>query len=377
MWWICAIVVRGNFLMIPKQQFTTLFTYNILQSLEEDHDISVMEKVDDMYIFKTDVIKPWYHDMFEIETIQIYETMEMGQMPLFNPPSINSPWYLERISNHNLENHEEFSLTQPHSCITRDNLIVNTYIIDTGIDIHHHEFEGRAKWGFNASGDHLNKDMNGHGTHVAGLVGSKSYGVCKDAHLIAVKVLGKDGSGSTSGVIQGINWALKDHLRQQKLKSNSGKIVKSLINMSLGGGKSRILNKVLTKCSELGMFIGVAAGNESQDSCNVSPASADKIFTIMASDKHDDRAWFSNYGDCADLYSPGVDIISTFPNNQHRSLSGTSFSSPLFVGVMHHYLDMYDLEFEDLKKQILEDSSKGVIKDYFYGSKTDLIYLHR
>jgi cerevisin len=257
-------------------------------------------------------------------------------------------------------------------------LSIDTYIVDTGIDITHPEFEGRATWGSNFA-DSKDTDCNNHGTHVSGLVGSLSYGVCTDANLIAVKVLDCNGSGSTSSVIKGIEWAFNSHLQKSK-NDTGGKTVKSIINMSLGGGYSRALNKALeTTVRNNNFYVVVAAGNENEDACNASPASSKSILTVMASDMDDNRAWFSNWGKCANIYAPGVNVLSTIPNNQFASYSGTSMASPVTAGVLNHYLDMFpSYNMKQIMEAISKYSSHNVIQG---GSKpstvSNLIYLSR
>jgi cerevisin len=255
-------------------------------------------------------------------------------------------------------------------------LRIDTYIVDTGIDVEHSQFGGRAVWGNNFV-DSTDTDCNNHGTHVAGLIGSKEYGVCKDANLYAVKVLDCNGSGSLSGVIKGIEWVYKTHVTRTKTLS---KKIKSIINMSLGGGFSRALNKAI----EYGVknnddfYVVVAAGNEDEDACNGSPSSVKSIFTVMASDKDDNRAWFSNWGSCADIYSPGVNVLSTIPNGKTAVYSGTSMASPILAGVLNHYVDMYsDLNMLEIKEKVLSMSTKNAISGKKKSTVSDLIYLER
>lgn len=215
---------------------------------------------------------------------------------------------------------------------------VKVYIIDTGIRITHQEFGGRAIWGTNQTGDGNNTDCGGHGTHVAGTVGSSTYGVAKSVKLVAVKVLGCNGSGSNSGIIAGINWAV----------SNKGSAT-AIANMSLGGGRDQASNDAVNTAVNKGLFIAVAAGNENQDACNVSPASAEKALTVGATTRSDRRAdpndWGytqagsplgSNYGSCVDLFAPGTGITSTLSTGDTAvsgaTWNGTSMATPHVAG---------------------------------------------
>jgi cerevisin len=282
------------------------------------------------------------------------------------------PWHLGRITNRNLPLDKTFPYDK---CNTNKDIDVHTYVIDTGIDIDHPEFEGRATWLANFV-DSDDTDCQSHGTHCAGLIGSKTYGVCKDANLFAVKVLDCGGSGSTSSVISGINYAFRRHLEQDKI--SNGK-VRSIVSMSLGGGFSYALNKaVLATTTNDHFYFAAAAGNENSDSCKTSPASVKEIFTVMASDRNDNRAWFSNWGKCADIYSPGVEITSTIPDGKTAVYSGTSMACPVLVGVLTHYINMYpELNMKELKQKVLADSTKDTIIGSKKQTNNLLVFLHR
>ncbi len=188
---------------------------------------------------------------------------------------------------------------------------VDVYVIDTGININHVEFEGRAHWGKTIPNNDVDEDGNGHGTHCAGTIASRKYGVAKAANVIAVKVLGSNGSGTMSDVVGGVVWAATE--AQAKAKAaleefqKTGKTAHkgSVANMSLGGGKSRALDDTVNKAVDAGMHFAVAAGNDNRDACNNSPAAAEKAVTVGASTIADERAYFSNHGPCVDVFAPG------------------------------------------------------------------------
>ncbi|KAJ3277960.1 subtilisin-like serine protease [Borealophlyctis nickersoniae] len=204
---------------------------------------------------------------------------------------------------------------------------VDAYVIDTGIEVSHPQFEGRARWGgVFASGDMTQRDGNGHGTHVAGTIGSKSFGVAKRVNLIAVKVLGSDGSGSNSDVIRGINFVA------QQARS-SGR--KSVANMSLGGGKSSAVEQAAQALLDAGVALAVAAGNTAnEDACNGSPSGLRSAYTVAASDINSRFASFSDIGSCVDIIAPGVNIKSTWINGGTNTISGTSMATPHTTGVL-------------------------------------------
>jgi subtilisin family serine protease len=200
------------------------------------------------------------------------------------------------------------------------------YVIDTGIYTSHSEFEGRATFLANYAGDGQNSDGNGHGTHVAGTIGSKTYGVAKKTRLYAVKVLDAEGSGTNSGVIAGINFVAND----AKTRSCPNGAV---ANMSLGGNKSTAVNSAAANAVTAGVFMAVAAGNEGANAANYSPASEPTVFTVGATDSTDRIASFSNYGSVVDILAPGVSILSTWTNGRTNSISGTSMASPHIAGL--------------------------------------------
>lgn len=357
--------------------------------IAQDHNLELLAKFSDVTFYTTthdnlmkykSTLSEFYHIEEDMEITLNNQELELQlgpktnnnlQVDFLNKTDLITaplPWHLGRITNRNLPLNESFPYDK---CHTNKDIDIHTYVIDTGIDIHHPEFEGRATWLANFA-DSDDTDCQNHGTHCAGLIGSKTYGVCKDAKLFAVKVLDCEGRGSTSSVISGINYAFKRHLQQDKK-------VRSIVSMSLGGGFSYALNKaVLITTKDEHFYFVAAAGNENSDACKTSPASVKEIFTVMASDRNDNRAWFSNWGKCADIYSPGVDITSTIPNGKIAVYSGTSMACPVLVGVLNHYINQNpELAMKDLKEKVLNDATK----DHIIGDKKQtnnlLVYLRR
>jgi len=211
---------------------------------------------------------------------------------------------------------------------------VDVYIVDTGIYLEHNDWVGRATWGFN-SADTINQDCNGHGTHVAGTAAGSSYGVAKNASLIAVKVLGCGGSGSWAGVISGIQYVADQ-------RTITGR--PSVANLSLGGGFQAAVNAAVDAAVQAGVVMVIAAGNNNGDACQTSPASADLALTVGATDigsdpsgaSKDIRSFFSNYGSCTDVFAPGSLITSAYIGNPDASniLSGTSMAAPHIAGIV-------------------------------------------
>ena len=212
---------------------------------------------------------------------------------------------------------------------------VTAYVIDTGIHLSHSDFGGRAVTGFDAVDGGPAEDCNGHGTHVAGTVGGTTYGVAKDVTLVAVRVLGCDGSGTTSGVIAGIDWVTGDH--------DAGE--SAVANMSLGGSASAALDAAVNRSIADGVGYAVAAGNGNaggvaQDACKSSPARVPAAMTIGATDKTDRKASWSNHGKCVDWFAPGVGITSAWYSGDTaaNTISGTSMATPHTAGVAALYL---------------------------------------
>ncbi|HEY1011507.1 MAG TPA: S8 family peptidase [Herpetosiphonaceae bacterium] len=227
------------------------------------------------------------------------------------------PWGLDRIDQKflPLSGSYTYNTTAPG---------VTAYIIDTGIAVTHPEFGGRAANVFNSAGGQAD-DCNGHGTHVAGIVGARTYGVAKAVKLRGVKVLNCAGSGTTAGIIAALDW----------VRANAAK--PAVANMSLGGGFSSALNAAVTNLSNSGVFVAVAVGNSASNACNYSPASAAAAYAVAATDKTDKAAATSNYGSCVDIYAPGVGIKSTWLNGGAQVLTGSSMASPHAAGVAALY----------------------------------------
>ena len=234
------------------------------------------------------------------------------------------PYGLDRIDQVNLP----LSSTYTYSW---DGDGVNVYVFDTGIQTKHSEFGGRAKATYDSfrkrSSKSFGQDCHGHGTHVAGIIGGKTYGVAKDATLHAIRVLDCNGQGSWSRLIAAMDW-VADHADKP-----------AVANMSLSGGGSLLVDNAIENLVDSGVVVVVAAGNKNADACKYSPARAPEALTIAASNSNDDRASFSNYGSCVDMYAPGTNIRSAWLNGSNTTASGTSMASPHVAGVAALYLE--------------------------------------
>ncbi len=234
-----------------------------------------------------------------------------------NPPS----WGLDRIDQRNLP--LDNSYTYPSTASS-----VHAYIIDTGIRFTHQDFQGRAVSGRDTvDNDNDATDCNGHGTHVSGTVGGASYGVAKGVTLVGVRVLNCQGSGTTAGVVAGIDWVTANAIKP------------AVANMSLGGGVDATLDSAVQNSIASGVTYAVAAGNgdqfgNPQNACNSSPARVPAAITVGATQSNDQKASFSNYGTCLDIFAPGVSITSAWNTSDTatNTISGTSMATPHVTG---------------------------------------------
>ncbi|MFE3519756.1 S8 family peptidase [Streptomyces sp. NPDC059166] len=241
---------------------------------------------------------------------------------------------------------------------------VTAYILDTGIEAAHSEFGGRVGPGYDAIGDGRDgEDCNGHGTHVAGTVAGATYGVAPGASLVPVRVLDCEGSGTWAGIIAGLDWIAQNAEQP------------AVANASLGGPASQAVDDAFNALAEEGTLPVVAAGNENQDACDVSPARADGVLATGASDKQDRQATFSNWGTCVGLYAPGVDIVSAKLGGGSTTLSGTSMASPHVAGVAALYKEQNpDATPQQVADQLAADATPDVLTGLGAGSPDRLLY---
>lgn len=241
---------------------------------------------------------------------------------------------------------------------------VHAYIVDTGVKANHREFSGRIGNGYSTISGGTD-DCNGHGTHVAGTIAGSTYGVAKKATIHPVRVLGCEGSGSTSGVISGIEWV-----------ANNAQFP-AVANMSLGGSKLQSINDAVAKAIKKGIVFVVAAGNSSSDACNDSPASTPEAITVAASDKNDVSATFTSHGRCVDVYAPGVSITSAgiSGDSSTATMSGTSMASPHTAGTVALLLSQSpNASPTTIASQLINNATRGVITSVPSGTPNLFIY---
>ena len=271
------------------------------------------------------------------------------------------PWGLDRID-------QRFQPLSNSYSYYASGAGVNAYVIDTGIDYTHPQFGSRAYIGTDTTGGN-GFDCNGHGTHVAGTIGSATYGVAKNVRMFGVRVLNCGGSGTWSGVINGINWVTW-HRTYGPFRNSP-----AVANMSLGGGANLAVDLAVRNSIRARITYTIAAGNSNSDAWHFSPARVTEAITVGATDRYDWRAGFSNYGSALDLFAPGVDVVSTLPYNRIGSLSGTSMAAPHAAGVAALYLQSNPwAQPSTVNWALASNATHGVVVNAGWGSPNRLLF---
>jgi subtilisin family serine protease len=244
---------------------------------------------------------------------------------------------------------------------------VDVYLLDSGISTSHNEFQGRASCSLNVVDQTTTRcpDGTGHGTHVAGIIGGRTYGVAPSVQLKSVKVLDNNGDGYSSWVMEGL-----EHVIQQAgSSSNNNKPI--VVNLSLGAHNSDALNQAVDAAAAAGVVFVASAGNDGINACRKAPAGSKLAITVGSISNDDTVDSFSNYGECVDIFAPGSNIesASAANDNQSRFMTGTSQAAPHVAGVAALLLEQNpNLSTQDVWEKMKNDATNSAISMGFFSN---------
>jgi oryzin len=250
------------------------------------------------------------------------------------------------------------------------------YVIDTGIRTTHAEFSSpngptsRATWGINYIDGSADTDENGHGTHCAGTIGGSTKGIAPLTELVAVKVFDANGNGPWSGVLAGLDWAVRH-------ATANGRVGRAVVNMSLGGSRWSVIEDAVTAAVRAGVAVVVAAGNAGQPVNTTSPAACPDAITVGAIDDGDVRPYWSNWGAGLDFFAPGAEIESAWIEDDHAyaSESGTSMAAPHVTGLVAYLMEQFGPHTpQQMRDRLNALATRGVVADAGDGSTNAIVY---
>lgn len=364
---LCTFIFSAECLVVPQsiiqapQPYVVVFKQGISAAIRESH----IENLDvgsfsfgDFHGYFGEFTSAQLAILLNNPLVDFIEEDHIGE---FTEATVqhNSTWALSSISHRNSTAEYEF----PYDTSGGEGVIA--YVVDSGVKTTHEEFEGRAEWITAVTFPHLHIDYIGHGTHVAGIIGSKTFGVAKK---VKIKVVGVAVgiSVSASSLLKGLEVAVNDHIKEREKKGFKG----SVMNLSLGFPGSEAIDRAIQSVTDHGIHIAVAAGNNGDDACKWSPARAKSPLTVGAIDLNIVKTDFSSNGRCVDIFAPGKEVESTYITTKTTQMAGTPMSSPHVAGLLAYYLSLYpekgseiamDISPATLKELILKHSTKGVI----------------
>ncbi|MCE7006222.1 S8 family peptidase [Kibdelosporangium philippinense] len=269
-----------------------------------------------------------------------------------NPPS----WGQDRVDQKALPLDSKYTYANKGEAVT-------AYVIDTGINPNNPEWEGRASYGYDfVDNDSEAQDCHGHGSHVAGTIAGKTYGLAKKAKIVAVRALGCGGTAPDSAAVSAMEWIAKNAKKP------------AVVNMSLGMDNVGVGDAQAKALVQDGITVAVAAGNSSADACNTSPARVPEVITVGSTERNDGRSSFSNYGSCLDIFAPGGNIVSTGINSGSATMSGTSMASPHVAGAAALYLTANQSATPQQVRDALVNNASGGVGNPGNGSPNKLLY---
>jgi thermitase len=307
-----------------KNEVTVKFKQNptteVLNSITQEINGSIIRKLDSTVVFRSNTM----------ETTQLISFFKSKENVVFAEP--NYLYLQNELAPNDLlyQEHYQWNLpairTEVGWDVTRGKEDITIAIVDTGVDLNHPDLKGRITEGYNVIEDNnYPDDDNGHGTHVAGIIASETNneqgvaGITWYNKIMPVKAMGAEGYGTTFDIAKGIVWAA-DHGAD-------------VINLSLGNYQpSSLMEEAVAYAFDKNIVLIAAAGNDNSKQPSF-PASYPEVLAVSAVDFNGNRAPFSNYGDYIDIAAPGVQIPSTYFNQQYAALSGTSMASPHVAGL--------------------------------------------